>query len=162
MGDQIPLFHRTGSKVESFTALPRGGSIWSSWTGMARAVFMSDFKERALHPDTPFDPLHPVFLRPTCTDTIRVYEVTGDDGSTWSVGERGNSIEVIRQEIIACDRLWPEEKAEVLRWFDAGFHEQRLIMRLKGGEPVTEQEILDCKLPPEVEENLLLNLRNRQ
>ena len=91
--------------------------------------------------------------------SLYAYEVTGDDGSKWEVGSKGNSDAVIRAEVLACDRLLSEEKAEVLRWMDEQLPEQRLIPRIRAGV-ATEAEIRAAHLPSAVEENLLYNLRN--
>jgi hypothetical protein len=125
-----------------------------------------------------YDPVHPVFPSDNFpTFTPEEYEVTGDDGTTWAVGSRGNDLAVMRQEILNNRILWPDEKAELLAWFDGGrkipdrhsegadreLHQRvdsyycGLIME---GGAVTEEDIRSSGLPDETVENLVHNLRH--
>lgn len=111
----------------------------------------------------------------------RDYAVTGDDGTRWKVGSRGNDLAVLRQEILCNEFLWPEEKTEILTWLDGdrklrverdiagevdaidkmirlvdGYYAQRIMQ----GPLPTEDEIRASGLPDRTIENLLDNLRN--
>lgn len=136
-----------------------------------------------------YDPPHEEFPSHTCpTFFPEKSVVTGDDGTTWAIGSRGNSIEVLRQEVVNHPELWPDEKDELLRWlngprllvpdptsrFPVEEQEQHLgsIIRWvdryfcdriqKGNPDTTEEEIRGSGLPDEYVENLLYNFRNYQ
>jgi|SaaInlLV_10m_DNA_2_1039722.scaffolds.fasta_scaffold30168_2 hypothetical protein len=123
-----------------------------------------------------YEPKVPTFPSHTFPSIDDNYIVTGDDGSTWKVGSRGNDPAVIRQEILNNPILWPEEKVELMAWVDG---DRKLpgrddddpldLHRIVDGYfcdqiqqylPVTEQEISASGLPQATVENLIHNLRN--
>lgn len=106
------------------------------------------------------------------------YYVTGDDGTTWEIGSRGNDIGILVQEVANNPYLRPEEKRELVEYLRGarripsrhatrkedphdlhrkvdGYFCERII----GGHPVTEDEIRESGLPDETVENLIHNLR---
>lgn len=131
-----------------------------------------------------YDPPHEVFPShrfPTCFPGR--YKVTGDDGTTWEIGSRGNDLAILRQEVICNPELWPAEKDELLRWLDGP---RKLVVEpgtpqgegkavadvicivdhyfhdriCKGNPDTSEEEILASGLPDEIVENLLYNFQN--
>lgn len=136
-----------------------------------------------------YDPLYEEFPSHSCpTFYPEKSVVTGDDGTTWAIGSKGNSIEVLQQEVINHPELWPKEKEEILRWLDGP---RKLVLdptcslseetqqgylddiirwvdtyfchRIRDGKPDTsEAEIIASGLPEKYVENLLHNFRNYQ
>lgn len=103
------------------------------------------------------------------TDRDDGYWCTGDDGTTWEIGSRGNDLDVLRQEVINHPMFWPEEKDALLRWLDgprkldadvAIFVDSYFVHRIQDGLPVTEEEVRASGLPDETVENLVYNLKN--
>jgi len=191
---QTTLFGGRGSKI-----VRQGENFWISSTWMARRAWMDDYKVRALCPNLQFvtrtasnktgraegivyDPPEECWFPSHRFPTFSGQKtVTGDDGTTWILGSRGNGHDVLRAEIIADDRLWPEEKTEVLTWLmDSRMlrveveldGEEKAVadmicivdshycQRISDGLPVTEAQILAAGLPEYVVESLLYNLRN--
>jgi len=123
-----------------------------------------------------YDPPEPQFPSHHCPlSSDEDFSVTGDDGTTWIIGSRGNGIDIMRQEILNNTILWKEEKTPLLQWLDGdrkipgrhsedpGFHKEvdsYFCKRIRQGLPTTEEEIRESGLPKDTADNLICNLRN--
>lgn len=126
-----------------------------------------------------YDPPHEEFPSHSCpTFYPEKSVVTGDDGTTWPIGSRGNSLPVLKQEVIHHPELWPAEKDDLLCWLDGprklipdpDCDDPEYIIRWvdsyfcdrirKGNPDTTEEEIQSSGLPDKYVENLILNFRN--
>ena len=85
------------------------------------------------------------------------------DGETWLAGEKGNSREILRIEVINTE-FFPQERQKMLDWMDGWKSwDQQLIYRMCQMNDIgeeTERLIMEGDLSDKSRENLLYNLRN--
>jgi len=97
-----------------------------------------------------------------CCSRLRIPVIVCDD-ETWLAGEKGNSREIIRTEVINTE-FFPVERDRMLAWMDSpDSWDKQIVYRMCERNDVgeeTERLIREGDLSDESRENLLYNLDN--